>query len=143
MLSNSNSTVKSSAKVSSEREFGFVFTVFFSLISVLRVYQTGDLVASKYWVVAATSVLLLTLIVPRILRPFNRAWLLVGDGLHKLTLPIIMGLIFFLIFTPFSVIARAFRWDPLRLNFKPNSSSYWIKRSEKESSTHGTMKNQF
>jgi len=65
----------------------------------------------------AALILAMALIWPGLLAPFNRAWMKFGLLLHKITNPIIMGLIFFLAVTPTALIMRAMGKDPLRRKF--------------------------
>ena len=52
--------------------------------------------------------------------------------------PIIMGIVFFLVVTPTSIIMKILRKDILRLK-KNKNKSYWIDKLDSKS----TMKNQF
>jgi hypothetical protein len=54
------------------------------------------------------------LVLPRSLKPVYKAWMTLGLILHSITTPVIMGAVFFLIFTPVGVVLRIFGWDTLR-----------------------------
>ncbi|NQU70210.1 MAG: hypothetical protein HQ514_06650 [Rhodospirillales bacterium] len=113
-------------KGSSDRAFGFVFTVLFVVIGLAPLFGHGDV---RIWsLVVAAVILAAALIRPSLLAPFNRAWMKFGMLLHKITNPIIMGLIFFLAVTPTALILRAMGKDPLRRKFDPSAQSYWIER---------------
>lgn len=57
------------------------------------------------------------------------AWMQLGALLHKLTSPIVLFVLFFLVFTPYALLVRIFRRHP---NFDPRlRSSYWEQRDEK------------
>jgi hypothetical protein len=61
---------------------------------------------------------------PRTLRPIYRAWLGFGELMSRITTPVIVGALFFLVVTP---IARGRAWlghDPLVRRFDPNAVSY-------------------
>jgi hypothetical protein len=49
--------------------------------------------------------------------------------LHTIISPIVLGVLFFGIFTPLGVIMRLFSGDPFHLRFNPGAPSYWIERS--------------
>ena len=66
--------------------------------------------------------------VPTLLRPLNRAWMLLGLTLGRMITPIIMGLIFFGILTPIAWLARRRGADPMRRSFDPAAATYWIVR---------------
>ena len=75
-----------------------------------------------------TALLLLGLVAPSLLAPFNKAWTKLGLLLFKIVNPIVLGLIFLLTIVPIGLLLRAFGKDPLRLQFDPDAKSYWIPR---------------
>ena len=72
--------------------------------------------------------MILTLLAPQWLRPFNRAWFLLGELLGKIVSPIVLGVIFFLLITPVALVGRLLGRDELRLKRKP-VNSYWVDRT--------------
>ena len=62
----------------------------------------------------------------------------IGLFLGKITSPLVMGIIFFFVVTPTSIIMKILRKDLLNLEFN-NDKTYWIKKIEPKSK----MKNQF
>lgn len=51
------------------------------------------------------------------------AWMQLGTLLHKLTSPVVLFILFFLVFTPYALLIRLFRHHP---NFdRRQRSSYW------------------
>jgi hypothetical protein len=60
--------------------------------------------------------------------PLNRLWASFGLLLGRVTNPLIMGIVFFLVVTPVAVIARFRGKDPLRLRLDSEADSYWIER---------------
>ena len=127
-------------KGSSDRSFGIVFTVLFVVIGLWPLLESGTV---RIWsLVVATLILAVALIRPSLLKPFNRGWMKFGLLLHKITNPIIMGLIFFLAVTPTAMVMRATGKDPLRRKFDPSVRSYWIERDPPGPQPE-TMKQQF
>jgi hypothetical protein len=86
--------------------------------------------------------LLLAGILPRALGPLNWLWTQFGLLLHKIVSPIVLGVLFFLVFTPLGLAMRLFGGDPLRLRFQPDAPSYWIERSP-PGPAPDSLKNQF
>ena len=87
-------------KSGSNRSFGIVFAVVFAIIGLFPLWYSENI---KVWALfVAATFLVLAFILPKILAPLNRIWFLFGILLHKFINPLIMGLIFFLVFTPFS-----------------------------------------
>jgi hypothetical protein len=80
------------------------------------------------WILAAILVTL-GLIAPMALRPVYKLWMQFGLILSKITTPIIMGLVFFLVITPTGLIRRLLASDPLARNFH-DGESYRVPREK-------------
>lgn len=57
------------------------------------------------------------LVAPLSLRPLYRGWMRLGLLLSKITTPIIMGLVFYLVITPFALVLKLAGKDPMRRKF--------------------------
>jgi hypothetical protein len=66
------------------------------------------------------------LIAPELLRPVYRAWMKLGLMLSKVTTPIVMGAIFFVIIVPIGLVMRLMKRDPMRRSFERDATSYRI-----------------
>jgi hypothetical protein len=113
-------------KTSSNRSFGLVFGGVFALLALWSWYKAGT-----WWPVhlAISAVFtLLALLFPAVLAPANRLWTKLGFLLAKIVNPIVMGIIFFALFTPVAMFLRARGKDLLSLKLDRNASSYWISR---------------
>ena len=123
-------------KVSSNKSFGIVFSIFFLFISIylfLNEYPT-------YYLSLFVSVifLLLGLMNSKILSPLNLLWFKFGLLLGKIVSPFVMGIIFFVVVTPISILLKIFGKDVLNLKFN-NNKTYWIEKNGPKSN----MKKQF
>ena len=126
-------------RLPSNKKFGiFLSTVFF--ISSLYFYIKE--IYNTSFILGFIVILLLTItyLKANILRPLNKLWMNLGILLSIIVRPIVMGIIFFLIFTPISISMRLFRRDELHLSLK-KKSSYWINRNN--ASLTFLFKNQF
>jgi hypothetical protein len=128
------------AKGPSDRSFAMTFAIVFGVLALL------PFVGAVPWLhlaaVPALACLVLACTRPAVLGPLNRLWTRFGALLHLVMQPIVMGLIFFGVITPFALIRRVFHRDPLRLRLNPAAASYWISRREGEPAPE-TMKDQF
>ena len=123
-------------KVSSNKSFGIVFSIFFLLISVYPLLNNDPI---YYWSLFVSFIfLVLGLMNSKILSPLNLLWFKFGILLGKIVAPIIMGVIFFLVVTPISIILKIFGKDVLNLKFN-NNKTYWIEKNGPKSN----MKKQF
>lgn len=116
------------AKLPSNRSFGWLFVTVFLFLAGLRWYRGGS--GSGIWLLVGAAALLavITLAAPGLLTPLNRAWMKFGEILGRIVSPIVLGVIFYLLITPFALVTRLFGRDSLRL--KPRQvTSYWLDRS--------------
>ena len=129
-------------KAPSERSFGITFAVVFALLAAFSYWHRGA--GNTFFVTIAVSAIFaaVTLVAPRILRPLNLIWLKFGLLLHKVVNPVIMGILFFGIFTPMGVVMRMFGVDFLRTKRNPAMESYWIAKVD-DAIPDSSMKNQF
>ena len=122
---------------SSNRSFGLIFFIVFIVVGLWPVIK-GE-TANIYLILISLFFLIFGLINSKILSPFNKAWIKLGEILGLIIAPIIMALVYFIILTPISLIVRIFGKDLLGLKFLKKRDTYWIKRVKKL----GTMKKQF
>ncbi len=123
-------------KIGSNRSFGLVFFLVFIIISIYPLINKQDI---RIWSLIISFVFLsLGILDSRILSPLNKIWFKFGIFLGKITSPLIMGIIFFLVVTPIALVMKIFKKDLLNFKFS-NDKSYWIKKSE----SYSNMKNQF
>ena len=120
----------------SNRNFGIVFFVVFFIISFWPLLNDGNI---KVWsVILAIFFLILGLLNSRILTPLNKVWYKFGILLGSVVSPFVMGIVFFAVVTPTSLLMKIFGKNLLGLK-KNNKRSYWIERSQIKSK----MNNQF
>lgn len=128
-------------QMGSERSFGIVFAVVFALIGLWPL--TGEGGTARLWALGAGfAFLVVALVQPRALRPFNILWFKFGMLLHHIVTPVVMGLLFFVTVTPIGLLMRATGKDPMRLKRAPGAASYWIARTPPGPAPE-SMKNQF
>jgi len=117
-----------------------VFAGVFVVISLLPLLGGRQI---RLWTLMIAGVLVgVAVLWPGLLAPANRLWLAFGLLLHRVTSPLVLGLLFFLVFTPMGLLMRAIRKDPLRLRWDGSAKSYWIHRSP-PGPEPDTMRNQF
>jgi hypothetical protein len=64
------------------------------------------------------------LIAPKSLQPIYQAWMRLGLLISKVTTPIVLGVIFFAVVTPFGLIRRMFGGDPMARESDEQASTY-------------------
>lgn len=63
---------------------------------------------------------------PRSLQPVYRGWMRIGMVLNRITTPIILGAVFYLVITPTSFIMRLLRRDAMARRFDDDAPTYRI-----------------
>jgi hypothetical protein len=127
---------KNKIEISSNKSFGLVFSVVFLIISLFPLFKDGNI---RIWaIVIAITFFILGLLNSKILSPLNKIWFKFGILLGNFVSPLIMGIVFFVVVTPTSLMMRMFGKNLLGLK-KINKKSYWIERPNIKSK----MKNQF
>ena len=118
----------SEIELPSNRKFGFFFTFVFALLAAYFYYSEN--IGWAYAFVAASLIfLLITLIKSDALLSLNKLWMRFGFLLGMIVSPIVLGVIFFGLFTPIAVLMRLSGRDEMRLKFS-RKASHWITRSE-------------
>ena len=113
-------------KGSGNRTFGVTVAAAFLLTACWPLLRGGPL---RWWALAAAAVFLgAAMATPRALAPLNRFWLALGARLHRVTNPVIMGVVFFTTVAPLGLLFRILGKDPLHLRRDPSASTYWIER---------------
>ena len=118
----------SEIELPSNRKFGFFFTFVFVVIAAYF-YLSDNVTWAYVFSAAAITFLLVTLISSDALLPLNKLWMRFGILLGMIVSPIVLGIIFFVLFTPIAIFMRLIGRDELRLKFSQRSS-HWISRSE-------------
>ena len=111
----------SASELPSNRKFGFFFTAVFLIAAIYSHYVNSD--AWVYILCAlSASFLIITLVSADTLLPLNKLWMRFGLLLGMIASPIVMGVIFFGLFTPISFLIRLSGRDELRLKFTKKKS---------------------
>jgi len=118
----------SDVELPSNKKFGFFFTFVFGLFSVY--FYTKELISWTYIMSLASLIfLVLSVVKAEILLPLNKMWMKFGLLLAMIFSPIVLGTLFFGLFTPIALLMRFTGRDELRLKFY-NKPSHWIVRRE-------------
>ncbi len=137
-----NETIQSHRKVTigTERSFGIVFAVVFSIIALLPLFHGGIV---HWWALGISAAFLIcAFFAPRLLRPLNVLWFKFGLLLHHVVNPIVMGALYYVGVVPMGLILRMLGKDLLRLKIDKAATSYWLPR-DRPAPPPGGMTRQF
>ena len=130
----------SDVELPSNRKFGFFFCMIFAALGVYSYLEDRMIVAFLFFGFSLLF-LFITLVKADTLLPLNKLWMQFGFLLGMIVSPIVLGIIFFGLFTPIGIVMRLFGRDELRLKFK-KKQSYWIVRGS-VTNQEDNFKNQF
>ena len=123
-------------KKNSNRGFGLLFFFVFLLISLWPLLDGSSL---RIWsLIISLIFLILGLLNSKILGPFKKLWIKLGDLLGRVISPLVLAIVFFVVVTPIGLFMKLIRKDLLNIKFL-NKKSYWIERDKDV----GPMRNQF
>ncbi len=111
----------------SNRSFGGVFTAFFALVGAYSLWRGGTVYAWAFGLAGVTAVV--TIARPEWLAPLNRLWMKFGELLHGIVSPVVLGLVFYGVFTPVAFVMRMAGRDTMKRKFEPTAPTYWIGRN--------------
>ncbi len=111
---------------SSNRTLGLTFGAVFLIVALYPLIFSGPV---RMWSIGVAAVfIVVAFVLPNALGPLNKVWTKFGLLLHKVTSPIILGLMFFVVVTPLGLLMRSLGKDPLRLKLERGASTYWVDR---------------
>jgi hypothetical protein len=108
----------------SEKKFGITLALALGTYGSLR---TWSLHINVLCLLLSIALGVSSIAAPRLLAPLNRTWFRLGQLLGRIVNPIVLGLIYFGVLTPFGLIARLAGRDELRLR-RTALGSYWLSR---------------
>jgi hypothetical protein len=110
----------------SDRSFGLVIGAAFVVIGLWPLLGARG---PRLWslLIAATFVGV-ALWKPRLLAPLNRGWTRLGLAMHRVTSPVVLGLVFYTTVTPIGLLLRALGKNVLGRRWDASRTTYWIPR---------------
>lgn len=118
------------------RKFALTLAIAFGVLAGVSWWRTSPR-ATLVFGALAVALLLGGLLVPGKLGPVYRAWMGFAHALSKITTPIFMGIVYFLVITPIAAIRRTLGGNPLRAH---SGATGWVDRRQ---SPRGDLTRQF
>ena len=129
----------SEIELPSNKKFGYFFTLIFTIITGYF-FVNKSLNLAYIFATISTTLFFITIVKADLLLYPNKLWIRFGLLLGMIISPIVLGVLFFILFTPTAILMKLFGRDELRLKFKKNMS-YWIMRENQIDSD--SFSNQF
>lgn len=113
------------------RKFGLTVGGAFAVLGGIAWWRGRAAVAVSFWAVGGLLILA-GLAVPTSLGPVQRAWMGVAHAISKVTTPVFMGVVYFVVLTPVGVIMRALGRNALTTH--RGRQSVWVSRGNNRTS---------
>ena len=105
------------------RQFALVFSAIVAgLFGIVMPLLLGHWSAAP-WIVAV-GVALWGLLAPSTVRPFYRIWMRFGMIMNAITTPVILGIVYYAVVSPYGVVLRLLGKDPMTRRWDPAADSY-------------------
>jgi hypothetical protein len=117
---------KSAVTDAQARKTAFVVAAVLMAIALWNIYRARPVVVAVFGGISLALVLA-GLALPRVARRFHILWMTLAMALGYVNSRILLGLMFYGIFTPYGIISRLVGRDPLRRR-GANGESYWTDR---------------
>jgi hypothetical protein len=114
------------------RKFGLTVGGVFLVLAVLARWR-GHAVSSPIFAIAAILLIVAGVVIPAGLRQVDRAWMALAHLISKVTTPLFMGLIYFVILTPIGLVRRIGGGNALV--HKAGPTGFWADRSQAPASS--------
>lgn len=118
------------------RQFGLTVGGAFLVLAAIAAWRGRHVPLYAFGGLGAALIVAGTLI-PGQLGPVYRAWMGLAHAMSRVTTPLFMGIVYFIVLMPVGVLMRLFGRNPIR--HRPVNDSYWMARTD----AHGSMNNQF
>ena len=109
------------------RKFGVPVGIAFALLGLILAWRER-VTASQVVGAIGLGLILAALLIPTRLGPVQRAWMGLAMLLSRVTTPILMGVVFFLVITPTGLVMRLLGRNPMVR--RSVGDSYWVRRPE-------------
>jgi hypothetical protein len=119
------------------RKFAFTVGIAFVVLGAISAWRGHQLPPRILWVLGG-AFLAAGLLVPGRLSGVNRAWMALATAISKVTAPIMVSAVYFLVVTPLGVVTRLVGRNPLR--HPERDGGFWIPAS---SGGRSDLENQF
>jgi len=112
------------------RRFGLTVGGVFLLLGSIAAWR-GHVLSPRVLLGVAGGLIVPALVAPRLLVPVERAWMAFAHVLGTVNTKLILGLLYYVVFTPAGVLRRRFS-DPLARRLGGSEASYWVRRESGE-----------
>ena len=106
--------------------FGLLLLLFAGLVGAGLYVRSGAHEAARIVWIAGAALVLLFFAVRPLRHPIYLGWIYATFPIGFVLSHLVLGAVFYLVFTPLGLLMRLFGYDPLRRRFDPEATSYWV-----------------
>lgn len=118
------------------RKFAFTVGAAFLVLAGLTWWR-GKHTTSTVFQILGILLILAGLVLPTYLEPVQRAWMGGAHAISKVTTPIFLSVIYFVVITPAGFVMRLLGRKPLEP--KHDATTYWVARDRKPKTETGML----
>lgn len=121
------------------RKFGRTVGIALTVLGGILFWRERLLLSLVFWAVGAVLIFA-AIVAPAKLKPVERVWMGMAHRISRVTTPIVMGIVYFLVVTPIGFVIRRAKGNPLV--HSAEGGSYWFERGN-DSASRSDMRRQF
>ena len=110
------------------RQFAAIWVVFFAAIAARQEFHHHRRVLAIVLAILALTIGPLGMVWPRIIKPIFVGWMVLAYPIGWVVSRIVLGVIFYGLFTPLAWVFRRIGRDALRLKPQPSAATYWCEK---------------
>ncbi len=120
-----NKILQNSSNTTKQKQFGYLISGILCCVLGWSIYKNGFIWDIKQIVLSSLILLNLgvTLILPKVFFPILYVWFIIGEVLGQISSFVILGILYYLIFSPITILMRIF-------NKKTIYRAGWIDKKE-------------
>ena len=119
--------------IKEHRRFGLLVGGIFSVIGLWPLIRHGENI--RLWALIPGSLLMgMGLLLPGYLGPIYKGWMAIGHVLGWINTRIILGVIYYALFTPIGLVMRVWRKDLMRRQYDETTNTYRVLRRPRPAS---------
>lgn len=111
------------------RKFAFTVGIAFLVLAAIVWWRQHPTLLKVFGALGGV-LLVLGVVMPASLGPVQRAWMALAHAISKVTTPVFMGIVYFLVITPTGLLMKAFGKAPLRA--PRGATTYWTTRAPEQ-----------
>ena len=119
------------------RIFSALQILFFALVAFVIVRKHTETLDVPVMIVSVSAVVgILGMIFTPLIRVVYVVWMAILFPVGWVVSHVLMGIVFYLVFTPIAVLMRIVGYDPMKRKFEPDAKTYWVRRQPRSGTAH-------